>query len=123
MEKPRKGSKAGVPAIYEDSFKILVAREYLMGNLSYSQLARKHNLPNEDSPRYFVRWYHKWLENRDLNDSQGILVEGSNKSKDLEQRLFDANLKITALEMLIQEAEDKLGIDIGKKSGSKSSTR
>lgn len=39
MEKPRKGSKGGRLTIYDDSFKISVAREYLTGEYSsYAQL-------------------------------------------------------------------------------------
>jgi hypothetical protein len=49
MEKPRKGSKGGRLTIYEDSFKILVARDYLSGNLSQLQIAKKYGLQKEAS--------------------------------------------------------------------------
>jgi hypothetical protein len=38
--KPRK-NKAGGDCIYDDSLKITVARDYLTGNLSFSQVAQK----------------------------------------------------------------------------------
>lgn len=123
MEKPRKGSKAGVPPVHEKSFKILVAREYQTGKLSYGQLARKYGLSGEHTPRYFVKWYREWLRDRGLRDDQQVPQEVEKANQDLEKRLFEANLKITALEMLIQKAEENLGIDIGKKSGTKSSNR
>lgn len=123
MEKPRKGSNAGLPPVHEESFKILVAREYLTGKLSYNQLARKYGLSGEHTPRYFVKWYQKWLRDRDLQSDQQVPPEVEKENPDLEKRLFEANLKITALEMLIQKAEEDLGIDIAKKSGTKSSNR
>lgn len=109
--------------MHEESFKILVAREYLTGKLSYGQLARKYGLSGEHTPRYFVKWYHEWLRDRGLQDNQQVPQEEEKANEDLEKRLFEANLKITALEMLIQKAEENLGIDIGKKSGTKSSNR
>lgn len=123
MEKPRKGSKEGHP-IFSDEFKIIVAREYLTGSLSYSQLARKYQLSGEHTPRYFVRWYNKWLEGRGQQD-QTVAEPATEESKDkqLEKQLFEANLKITSLELLIRNAEESLGVDIGKKDGTKQSVR
>lgn len=125
MEKPRKGIKSGSQPVFDESFKIMVAREYLTGQLSYSQLARKYNLSGEHTPRYFVRWYQQWLQEHDLPGQQDIpLAVTSDKEKQpLEQQLFEANLKITALELLIRTAEETLGIDIGKKAGTKRSVK
>jgi transposase-like protein len=124
MEKPRKGSKAGLPPVFEESFKIAVAREYMTGKLSYSQLARKYGLTGEHTPRYFVKWYKQWQKSHqlDVQTDQGVGV-GSKCGKELERQLFEANLKITALEMMIRTAEETLGIDIAKKSGTKSSAK
>lgn len=122
MEKPRKGSKAGLPPIYEDDFKIAVAREYLTGKLSYWQLARKHGLSGEHTPRYFVRWYKQWLLDHELDIPQTD-VSLHKSSTDMERQLAEANLKITALETMIRIAEESLGVDIRKKSGTKRSSR
>jgi len=124
MEKPRKGSKSGLPPIYEDDFKIAVAREYLTGKLSYSQLARKYNLSGEHTPRYFVRWYKQWLLDHELDlPSDQSDVSAHKGSTELEKQLAEANLKITALETMIRIAEESLGVDIRKKSGTKRSSR
>ncbi|SDM62814.1 Transposase and inactivated derivatives [Daejeonella rubra] len=124
MEKPRKGSKSGLPPIYEDDFKIAVAREYLTGKLSYSQLARKHGLSGEHTPRYFVRWYKQWLLDHELDSPLGQSDVFTHKSStELERQLAEANLKITALETMIRIAEESLGVDIRKKSGTKRSSR
>ena len=125
MEKPRKGSRTGLPPVFDENLKIIIAREYLTGKLSYGQLARKYGLSGEHTPRYFVRWYQNWLKTHELEaqaDLRGV-VEPKGEKKALERQLFEANLKITALELMIRTAEDTLGIDIGKKSGTKPSVK
>jgi len=49
----RKGFMGKVPT-YEESLKVVIARDYLTGQLSYSQIAKKYNLPTGDTARYFV---------------------------------------------------------------------
>lgn len=125
MEKPRKGSKAGLPPVFDENFKIIVAREYLTGQLSHGQLAKKYGLTGEHTSRYFVRWYQKWLQAHELEAQAdlGGVNEPEREKRQLEKQLFEANLKITALEMMIRTAEETLGIDIGKKSGTKQSVK
>jgi transposase-like protein len=121
--KPRKNKPGGKP-VYDDTLKIAAATDYLTGNLSYSQLAEKYNLPNRDVVRYFVRWYK---ENHGLELSQAASPSqvSSDEKPDSQQQidagkeLSDARLKIAALEIMIQIAEQELGIDIRKKSGTK----
>ena len=116
-EKGRKGVMGKAP-IFEESFKIAVAREYLTGQLSFRQLAKKHNLPGRDTARYFVKWYKQWLKKNET-EVEGPSPPNSDQVIDLEHQLKQANLRITALEMLIKVAEQELGIDIVKKSGTK----
>lgn len=125
MEKPRKGSKAGLPPVFDENLKILIAREYLTGQLSHGQLAKKYGLSGEHTSRYFVRWYQKWLQAHELEAQAdlGGVDDAEGEKKQLEKQLFEANLKITALELMIRTAEDTLGIDIGKKSGTKPSVK
>jgi transposase-like protein len=121
MEKPRKGSKEGLPPTYPESFKIAVAREYLSGQLSYSQLARKHGLPGPDTPRHFVRWYKQWLAHHEIEEQaeSKAVDQGRDDLGELQKQLYEANLKITALEMMISNAEQELEVSIRKKSGTK----
>lgn len=125
MKTPMKKRKSGGQSVHSDSLKILVAREYLEGKLSYSQLAQKYNLSSEATPRYFVKWYQQWESQLDLQKPSEIAMEDlSNKNEqELKDDLFEANLKITALEMLIKKAEEFYGEDFGKKSGAKSSKK
>lgn len=59
MEAPRKGSKGGRVAIYDESLKIAVARDYQSGILSMSQVAKKHHI-GKVTAYHFVRWYKKF---------------------------------------------------------------
>lgn len=120
MEKPRKGSKGGRLTIYDDSFKIAVARDYYTGDLSMLQVARKHGI-EEKTMYYFVRWYK----------SHQLQVSEEPQSSSEQQRIPDtllkelaaAKLKITALELLLSNAEREMGVDIVKKSGTKQSVK
>jgi transposase-like protein len=116
-EKGLKRIRGFKPAVFEESFKIALAREYLNGQLSFNQLAKKYNVPSGDTVRYFVRWYNKWLQQQ--NESGPIIASVNPQQIELQQKLDQANLRITALEMLIQNAEEELGIDITKKFGTK----
>ena len=116
-EKGRKGL-LGKASVLQESFKIAVARDYQTGQLSFSQLARKHHLPGPDSARYCVIWYKKWLKKNELLPVEAP-CDKSDHTLALERQIKEANLRITALEMLIKNAEQELGIDIVKKSGTK----
>ena len=102
---------------YEETFKIAVAQEYLTGKLSQSQLAAKYNLHNSNTVYYFVRWYKENYET--FSAVGGVPSDIVKSDSQLEEQLHLANLKITALEMLIKNAELELGVDIRKKSGTR----
>ena len=116
-EKGKKGI-GGKEPLYPESFKLAVAREYLTGQLSLGQLAKKHQLPNSDTARYFVNWYKQWA----VKQGKSSVIKPVTASDDvlaLTDQLRQANLRITALEMLIQNAEKELGVDLIKKPGTK----
>ena|SRR5436190_1539166 len=118
--KPRKNKSGGLP-VYDVSLKIAVARDYLTGNFSYRQVAEKYHLKNEEVVRWFVRWYNHHYD-EELSVSSSSPPSGSSPPldvKNLEQELANANLKIAALEIMIEIAEKDLGIDIRKKRGTK----
>ena len=103
---------------FDNAFKIAVAREYLTGQLSHRQIAKKYNLPSHNTSKYFVLWYRRWLKKKDT-DPDAPVLKSNDQTLELERQLRQANLKITALEMMIKIAEEELGIDIVKKSGTK----
>ena len=111
----------GCPPVYEESLKIVVARDYLTGNLSHTQVAEKYQLKNGEVVRGFVRWYNRYYD-PELSVSNTSPPSGNSPPLDvkkLEQELANANLKIAALEIMIEIAEKDLGIDIRKKRGTK----
>jgi transposase-like protein len=116
-----KKNKGGPPLVYSESLKIVVARDYLTSNLSYRQLAEKYQLKGLDVARWFVKWYNT-RHGTELCVSNGPPEQASSppqEVKELEKQLANANLKIAALEIMIEMAEKDLGIDIRKKPGTK----
>ena len=116
MKKPQKKRSGGRSSVYDESFKIAVAKEYIDGELSHGQLARKYGLSGEHTVRHFLRFYEKWQRELPLPIDK---VAQNQQEATLEKELAMAKLKIAALEMLINTAENTLGIDIRKKSGTK----
>jgi transposase-like protein len=115
--------KQGRTPLYDNAFKVAVAREYLTGNSSYSFLAKKYDLPGAKTVNGFVRWYKKHYP-EGAGQPQVKEQESARQAPDndpLSKQLKEANLKIAGLKMLIETARKELGIDIVKKPGTKQS--
>ena len=110
--------KQGNTPLYEASFKVALAREYLIGNLGYGGLAKKYNIPSS-TVADFIKWYRK--RSPDIATDTSPLPVTTQEDKSLEKQLKEANLKIAGLEMLIEIAGKELGVDIVKKLGAKQS--
>lgn len=124
--KGKKGHKGG-HSNYSKSFRLMVAQDYESGDLSYSQVAEKYNLPSKELPKWWVRSYRKSLELGELPLAP-MTEEEKRKQKSLEKRiaalekqLGDRDLKILGLETMIDVAEEILEVDIRKKPGTKQS--
>jgi transposase-like protein len=113
MDKPK---KQGKPLLYDPAFKIAIVREYLTSDLGRKKLAEKYNLRNGDTVHSFIRWYQQKYPDG-ITEKETATVKEPDSSGD--KNLKDANLKIAALEMLIEEASKELGIDLVKKFGTK----
>jgi transposase-like protein len=107
--------KQGKPVIYDNSLKVAIAREYLTSDLGCGKLGAKYGL-SLNTVRHFVRWYK-------TKYPDGIVLEQTPvpRQSDPDKALKEANLKIAALEMLIENAGKELGIDLVKKPGTKQS--
>ena len=117
--RPRK-NKLGIEPIYDESLKIAVARDYLTGNLSYLQVAEKYQLKNAGVVRWFVKWYKvHWDEELSVSNTSPPPQSQPVDVKVLRQELANANLKIAALEIMIEIPQKDLGIEIRKKPGTK----
>jgi len=115
----------GRPPVHENSFKIMVAREYLSSKLGYGKLGDKYNL-SIATVRHFVRWYkQKYPSGQDTELSTTGTVQQplaiSTEVEELRKQLQQSNLKAAAYELLLENARKELGIDIVKKFGTKQS--
>lgn len=119
----KKKHQGGAPPIHDSSLKIAVARDFLTSELGTSEIARKYGL-TRSQVSHFVSWYRKRYGD---NPSAELLTDSADSTaqtaeeKELKKQLSDANLKVEALERLIEVAKRELGIDILKKPGTKQS--
>ena len=106
MDKPVKGKYQGK---YSPQLKITIAQEYLTTDLGYGRLAAKYNIPPTSIPS-IVKWYKKKYGDELIAPPEEVSVQ---------QPLDDTQLKVIALELLIENASKELGIDLVKKFGTK----
>jgi len=114
----------GREPIYEGSLKIAVAREYLSGNLSYGQLARKYGIAKGNTVRHFVRWYQSHYPSGDVAVEEvpaSVSQVDSGELEALRKQLKESQLKVAVYETMMSVAQKELGIDISKKFGTKQS--
>jgi transposase len=120
-----KKQKSGPKSPYSDSFRRMVVEEVLSGSY-VAEVARKYGIPHRATIAYWIQWYQK---NHDIvvkplpmTDKEAQeLVATKKRTKELEEALALAELKIAGLETMIDVAEKHLKIDIRKKSGAKQS--
>lgn len=118
---------------YPSELKRKIAKAYLSGAASYAVLAEEHGLRDKDVAKEFVKWYRRKLELGSQNESTVTAKETPEPNgdeqplkqqiKELQKRLALSELKVEALETMIDIAEGQLHIDIRKKSGAKQSKR
>ena len=111
----------GAPCKYPPDLKIAIAREYLCSDLGYGAMGAKYGY-SVGTITHFVKWYRNHYP-----DDPGSIVSssaaGTAEDKVVSKQLAAANLKIAALEMLIQNASKELGVDLVKKHGTKQSAK
>lgn len=123
MEYKRK--KSGPKSAYSDSFRRKVVEEILTGSIHMAGAVRKYGLKGSGTLTTWKRWYEK---NHDIVPKQELMGEDQTKGPDaaehgqikaLQEALKLAELKIAALQTMIDIAEDKYKIPIRKNSGTK----
>jgi transposase-like protein len=97
---------------YDSQLKLSIAREYFTSDLGYGGLGKKYNIPSA-TIQDFIRWYKKKYHDGVVEDVPDQMNHPVNRE------LTEANLKITALQMLIENASEELGVDLVKKFGTK----
>src|SRR4051812_48541000 len=111
MNIPEKKRYAGK---YDPALKIAIATEYLNTNQGYGTLAKKYSIAEGTLPS-LIRWYQQRYPNGAPEQQQPDATITVSQDKDLQQ----AQLKIEALELLIENAGKELGVDLVKKFGTK----
>jgi transposase-like protein len=116
---------------YEYSFMRKVVQDYLSGHQSVREVAERYNL-TYGSVSGWVRRFGADIENENAKEEVALssMPEEGNKegfdelkkrNEELLKKLEHANLKVSGLEIMIDIAEQQLGVDIRKKSGTKQS--
>lgn len=117
-------NKGGRDPIHDNILKIAVAREYLSSDLGYKKLSIKYDLPGPSTVQHFVKWYKA---NYPTGEMPPVVPEKQTEQSttsevdELRKQLQQANLKVAAWEMLLENAGKELGVDIVKKFGTKQS--
>jgi len=101
---------------YDPNLKIAIAQEYLSTEQGYSSLSKKYSIP-ASTIKDFITWY----KDKYAIGTESPGREGAEVINNEEQT--DGNLKIIALQMLIENASKELGVDIVKKFGTKQPKR
>lgn len=116
---PNKG-KGGRRNTFSDSFKVQVALEYLSGDYSYPQVAKKYDL-KANNVEWFVSWYrksHQLIMPEEVPEKEDSSPSSSD-IKALEKKLALAELKIAALEKVIAIADEDYRTDLKKKAATR----
>lgn len=100
---------------YDNQLKIAIAKEYLSSDLGYRSLGKKYDLPST-TVYDFIKWYKQKYP-----DGLSEQIQSTPLSDPLNKDLQEAELKITAFQMLIENASKELGVDLVKKFGTKQS--
>jgi transposase-like protein len=129
---PRKGRKgqAGRRFSYDFSFMRMVVQSYIDGNESMVEIAKRFDI-SKAKVGHWVERHRKGLEpfnevslaimSQDQPQQQDNQTDLQKQNEELLKKLEQANLKITGLEIMIDIAEEQLGVDIRKNSGAKQS--
>jgi hypothetical protein len=121
--------RSGPKSKYSDSFRRMVCEEILSGKIYQAGAQRKYSL-NKGVICTWLKWYKKhFAENNEIvgkplqMTSQNLtdLNALSQKNAQLQAALEASELKIAALETMIDVAEEKFKMNIRKKPGTKQS--
>lgn len=118
--------KNGPPRKFDATTRRKIVEELLSGTILISHLQKKYNIGGCGT---IMRWV-KEFQTEDQNLVSSVVENAKEKAnrsnekstRDLEAELKLAKLKITALETMIDIAEEQFKIEIRKKSGTKPSS-
>ena len=119
----RKGQK-GRKGQHTLAFKLNVAKDYVNGDRSMQQVAEHYGVKTDN----VFTWVHRFYDElsgekettKEMTEAEQKELQALKKqNEELKKKLEYADMKATALEIMIDIAEKQLGIDIKKKPGTK----
>jgi len=117
--KSQKGRKSG----YDDSFKRKVARQYLNTNQSLAEVANQYGVKKIDVSNWKKRFSNELAEDIIVfpmtEQEQKDMKALQKQIEALKKKLEYEEMKIFALETMIDLAKTELGIDVRKNYGAK----
>lgn len=119
---------------YPEELKRKIAKAYESGHYSYGALALEYGFRDKGVVKEFVKWYHRQPEIlvgtsvKDLvemkqNDFELSADQLRRELEAMRRKLSHTELKVEALETMIDLAEQEFSIAIRKKSGTRRSKR
>ncbi len=110
---------------YSEAFKRQVIEEIEEGRLNKAEAREKYGIRGQSTIHYWLKRFGKnHLFNRVLriempteNNPQDIIKQLKREKQQLESALAQSQLKVIALESLVEVAEEEFGIEIKKKLG------
>jgi transposase-like protein len=119
----RKGQR-GPKSQHPLAFKLKVAKAYIDGDESYQQLSVQYGVRRDIICRWVKRFYGELSISKpiclEMTEAEQKELEALKKQNaELKKKLEYADLKATAFEIMIDVAEQQLGVSIKKKPGTK----
>lgn len=118
-------------AVVSKQTKRSVVRAYTSGQMTMQQIQKTYGIKSATSVREWVRQFEREndelaavndnLEMKKKKPAQAVQTPEQAELKALKKALADAELKVAALNTLIDVAEEQLNINIRKKPGAKQS--
>ena len=109
MNSPKKRKRTSK---YDPKLRIAIAQEYLSTDMGYGSLAKKYGIA-PSTIKDFITWYQqKYTTGIEVPSADAVEVTNSGEQK-------DSDLKVIALQLLIENASKELGVDLVKKFGTK----
>ena len=113
---------------YSEAFKRQVVEEIERGGTTLSSISAKYGIRGHATVSRWYRQYSRFCQLqrhaslRIMEQKKPSAAQESERVRELERALADAQLKIRALETLIDLAEEKYHIPVRKNSGAKQSS-
>lgn len=105
---------------YTESFKIRVVKEYQKGGVSKEFLKKKYAISGNSTISKWIKKYSSGAGEVSfkLADELEMAVKETLAKEELLKKLEESQLKVAALEALLEAAAEHTGIDLKKKFGS-----